>query len=295
MREFLRGLYAETGFPLGGTDVNIFAGNYCQTPFGVHRDGQDIFTWVVEGRKKFLLWPEESFPPSLGRGEAEGDPFDYEAHRGRATVLEGNAGDMLYWPKSYWHVAESNDDGLVTTLSIGLRHRVDPSWVKDALASMAGAADSSSHHAFATGALAKSARTLPKSLSSTLDVFGKKSTNAALRRQIHLRWLCHLTGFGLAVPPQAERAPLSAEDRVRVEPRYPIQCVAWRRELLCSANGYGFSTAGRKSIARLVAELNSGRELSVDELCKKFSSGLSLATIRALLGTFAAYRALQRV
>src|SRR5207245_3009425 len=90
-------------------DVELFVSNNRLTPFGIHRDPASNFTLVVQGRKRMRLWPEAFFtrrPPM--------DAESYAAHLGQALTLEGEPGDLLYWPSSYWHVAESDGDLSVT-------------------------------------------------------------------------------------------------------------------------------------------------------------------------------------
>lgn len=132
--DFLRELYEVAGFPAGGADANIFAGNYHRTPFGVHTDDRDVFTWIVEGRKQFLVWPRAALDGVMGPGGR--DAHDYADLRASAITLAGDAGDLLYWPHPYWHVAESNRAAseLVTTLSIGLDRTLPAAtWMRDAL------------------------------------------------------------------------------------------------------------------------------------------------------------------
>lgn len=121
---FLRGLYAALGTPPGGAHAEIFFGNYQRSFFGVHKDRLETFTFVVRGRKRFLAWPYEALrhlPDVPEEGELHGFNFgevDIDALRDRAVVLEGEPGDVMFWPAGWWHVAESADEGFAWTLTL---------------------------------------------------------------------------------------------------------------------------------------------------------------------------------
>jgi hypothetical protein len=295
-REFLRGLYEESGFPAGGADANIFAGNYRRTPFGVHTDEQDVFTCIVEGRKKFLIWPRDELDGVM----AGRDPHDYADLRARGTRLEGAVGDLLYWPNTYWHVAESDRGGLSATLSFGLDRRLPAAaWMKESLFDLVrealAAAGDPPRHAFQSTGLARSARAMPAQLARALAAHRRRSEGLDLERELRLKWMCWLTGFGMKVPPRAETPALSDGDRLRRDARDPITCTAWRDEILCSANGYGFSMPRRPEYAAFIRELNSSREIPMSYLRRRFSRSLTPSAIDTLLEAFVSFRALQPI
>lgn len=295
-REFLRGLYEEAGFPAGGADANIFAGNYRRTPFGVHTDERDVFTCIVEGRKKFLVWPREALDGVMGPGKRDAD--DYADLRARATRLEGGGGDVLYWPHTHWHVAESDRGGLVTTLSIGLDRTLPAeAWMKESLLDLVrGALESpggGSRHAFESMRLARSVRALPPQLARAIRAHRRRSESLDLERELRLRWMCWLTGFGMKVPPRAPHVELVDGDRVRCDARHPITCAPWRDEILCSANGYGFVLPRRAEYMAFIRDLNSSRELPIAGLRRRFSRSLTLSAVDALLQALVSFRALQ--
>lgn len=121
----LAGLAEADGVRPGAAIFDLFAGAYRSGFFGVHKDDQDVVTFVLEGRKRFLLWPYEYFAtrPEVAAGSElkvvllKG--LDYAAYREDAIVVEGEPGDVFYWPAEWWHVAES-DGELCTTFALGL-------------------------------------------------------------------------------------------------------------------------------------------------------------------------------
>ncbi|MCC7537381.1 MAG: cupin-like domain-containing protein [Deltaproteobacteria bacterium] len=132
---FLSELYARTGMPPGGAALDLFCGRYRRGLFGLHKDDQDVFTFVVEGRKRFLVWPFEALADAEGvtertRLEPKILAGGIDATlRAQAIVLEGEPGDVLYWPAEWWHCAEAveGEPRVATTLALGLFRDVDPS------------------------------------------------------------------------------------------------------------------------------------------------------------------------
>ena len=120
----LGAIHDSLGVPPAGASFEVFAGAYRRGAFGVHKDDQDVITFVTEGRKRFRLWPYERF---AGRAEvpagsqlkqvgltlAAGEELD------GSIVVEGEPGDVFFWPAEWWHVAES-DGEMCTSVGVGL-------------------------------------------------------------------------------------------------------------------------------------------------------------------------------
>lgn len=298
LRDFYSGLFERSGFLRGGSDCNLFAGNYRATPFGAHTDDQDIFTVIVEGRKRLLAWPPKVFQ-EMEQPLSE-NPLDYQHYRSRARVLEGKAGDLLYWPREYGHVAESVDEGLVTTLSLGLnRGSTATPWVEAALSEVIGEALSVGGEAaplpFRKSDRPRAARSLPRDFAVALKAAQSPRAAPRLERALRLRWLGWVTGVGLKPPPEAPIPELSESDHVQADPGYPILCVPWRGELLVAANGFSIALPGSKGHAALIRALNRGKPLAVGDALERFSQGSSRAGTRLLLSKLVAFRALEKL
>jgi len=132
VKAFTRGLFKLIGKDAGWLGADIFLSNTLQTAFGVHRDSSSNFSYIVSGRKRMLVWPQKVFADRRDircAGPKKNvflDNLDYEAYRQRATVLDGGAGEMLYWPASYWHVAESTGQpSLVFNIPVYLNSAVN--------------------------------------------------------------------------------------------------------------------------------------------------------------------------
>ena len=60
VRQILGSIF-EDHMPAGGCSLEIFTGRYPQSFFGLHKDDQDVVTFVLEGTKVFYVWPFEVF------------------------------------------------------------------------------------------------------------------------------------------------------------------------------------------------------------------------------------------
>jgi hypothetical protein len=100
--ELLRPLVGELGLPARKSEVTLFAGRYKKTPFGIHNDDELNFFWPLIGPKRVRFWNPDygRSNPSLAR------LLDYDEHLSESRVLDAEAGDMLAWPGSWWHIAE---------------------------------------------------------------------------------------------------------------------------------------------------------------------------------------------
>jgi ribosomal protein L16 Arg81 hydroxylase len=123
-RELVVPIIERVGIPSRNVEATIFAGDYDVTPFGIHKDEYaDVLTFVIAGRKRMLVWPEEYFDQhpermeQLALGEAAIELFSKDA-----TVLDASPGDLMYWPGSAYHVATSLG-GVVATCGLGFWHK----------------------------------------------------------------------------------------------------------------------------------------------------------------------------
>lgn len=128
---FLDGLYQHIGMPRGGCGPDLFVMNHKASFFRLHKDAQDVFTFIISGWRRFLLWPFDKFSAAAGMEAHESRKphilaeVDHEAYRSQATVLEGAAGDLLYWPAGWWHVGESDGERAIS-LGVGIIHETNP-------------------------------------------------------------------------------------------------------------------------------------------------------------------------
>jgi 50S ribosomal protein L16 3-hydroxylase len=114
VRKFLRPLQEAAGLAIKSKTL-LFAGDYEKTPMGIHKDPHGTFVFVIEGRKRFRTWPSTFFADAdkiTGR-------LRYRQFLQDTITLEGEAGDLIYWPSSYWHIGEPVG-GFSITLNVGV-------------------------------------------------------------------------------------------------------------------------------------------------------------------------------
>lgn len=281
VREFWRGLYEIEGMPPSSSTVVILFGNYEKTPFGLHRDDADNFTFVLSGRKRILAWPDEYF---RGR-EGVLRSLDYEPFREDAVVLEGEPGDLIYWPAHYWHIAESVG-GFPLTMSAG--HFYPPSetsakilkplfpLIEKRLRDACGAA---LYPLDVNRLSADGSAVLEAQLSTALR---DASRDAQLSQSLRVAWLNRLSSFGFeSVPPPLPPHALADDDVCRVNPHYPVLWIQADDKLVCSANGHAFSITAHPNVPKLLERLNSGAPSSVEWLVDKYA-GIGMVNDAAL-------------
>ncbi|HEY8150067.1 MAG TPA: cupin domain-containing protein [Vicinamibacteria bacterium] len=298
-RQFLSGLYARVGIPAHHADVDVFVSNRRRTPFGIHRDPASNFTFVLEGRKTMRLWPQDAFA-RRPRMDAEGD-----AGYGEQTLtLEGEAGDVLYWPSSYWHVADSTGE-LSATLNVSL--------YLDATADAPGfpGLDLVSQRARAiVGRRLRGRRPpatceagplgaagLPEAIGQVLEAYEQIGREGALARDVIGVWLARLSAGGFdKVPPPLPAAPLQDRDEVWLDPAFPILCRPIGGEVALSAQGRTvFWPRASAALVALVDRLNRGERVEVGRLLRELtSSRAAVAAFKSLLEMLASWRCLQR-
>ncbi len=114
-RAFLRGLDAAVPGAGANRKATAFIGNYAMTPSGLHRGTSGNFKFVVSGRKRMRLWPDQFFRGRKGVDHT----VHIEPFLPAATTLEGGPGDVLYWPSDQWHVGEALG-GLCVSVSLAI-------------------------------------------------------------------------------------------------------------------------------------------------------------------------------
>lgn len=124
--EYVAPLLKKIGIPSDGVELDTFFGQYRETPFGIHTDHASTFMHVLTGKKRMVVWPADYFDDKdvrivgspLRKGLEGGSVAEFIAD---GQILEGEAGEILYWPSGYWHVSIANDDRSFSAIAnIGL-------------------------------------------------------------------------------------------------------------------------------------------------------------------------------
>jgi len=290
LRQFLQGLYEIAGVP-SQAGVELFLGSYARTPTGVHRDDADVFCFVVEGSKKFRLWPAEairSSSPLFG-------PSPYENYLKGSFCLEGGPGDIIFWPSSYWHVAES-EGGMGSSLSVLLFYGESVfaaltknirEWYREI----------GGDERDPIGSLPLSKLQVPGILVSTAQ--RAEGRPGRLTERLMRSWMELITGYGFVRIPRADGpASLRRGREVRANPAFPI--VHWKCNgaLVIAANGRSMAVAYDREIVRMLGKVSHGANCKVTELLRtggRNSDRVSRQGLRRTLKFLLEERALEPV
>jgi len=301
LRELLRGLYAVTGVPGEQAKAGMFLGNYETTPFGVHRGRAGVLMFVVSGRKRILAWPDAYFH---GKEDLT-YRLDYGPYVKDAIVLEGEPGDILYWPSDHWHIGEDVDGGV--SMAISLTLFMEPSVAPDLLKEVRRLLEArmAPAHRAAAAALRPgrrpSTRGLTTSATRAVRALRRVTADPRVERALVASRLNHVTGYAFAtVPEPLDAAPLADDDVVRGHREHPVLWVERGDELVCSASGRAFVHDAHPDAIRLLRWVNSGRRRRVSRLLAAHASpdgpgALTPADVRRLLDKLRSLRALEMV
>jgi 50S ribosomal protein L16 3-hydroxylase len=273
-RSFFEKVFSKRGFPDGGASFDLFFGNYQRTPFGIHKDDQDVYTWVLDGNKRFHLWPFErlSGRPEFSQAqeglEKKGakvrtaNDEEYQSLLQDSIVLDARPGDVMFWPASYWHCADNPEGSLALTIGPGV--------VFD------GNLVASKTQSYWEESLDHNKHIKSKGLTSLLRKIAKDEQIADFQKEIAKAHLAAQTGsFYFHVPAPLEMKALPEDSVLRSDPRsairwLPLSKVDW----VFSANGHATVLCAPASILQKLATMfeliNSGKSQTIEALLADF-------------------------
>ena len=271
-REFLNGLAAQ--LPVHWTALTgLFIGNCEQTPFGIHQDPANVFNFIIKGGKRIYLWPEDYFRDSFDKLRDS----DFATLRRDATVLEGEAGDILCWPPKYWHVGESVGDlSISASLSLipaQLSNRI-VNEIKNCIEEVIGPSlNGTAGFPRSASEVENSSDMIAATVRQATRLLRRTPHNFDFIQSLQATWLNRMTSSGSHLaPPPLPIEILDDDPVVRGIPELPLLWItAPDNQLLCSANGHSFTLPAAPSVIRLLKELNSGAPLRVGEFVKKYT------------------------
>jgi 50S ribosomal protein L16 3-hydroxylase len=258
LQQFLKGLYEIEGVPSGRAEVDLFMGNYRRTHTGVHRDSADVFCFVIDGRKRIRAWPGDAIPSS----SPVTGPSKYMRFLGRSICLEGKPGDIIYWPSSYWHVAESGG-WFGSSLSLGLYYG------SDLVRALAPGLEAGSREIFGNknpiASLPFSNRRVPTRLLAVAERVGRES--GSVTRALMSYWMQRITGYGFERIPRARgHVLLRAGKSVRANGASSILSRKVENHLVISANGRSIVVPFHRNVENLIGTLNHRRVCPIADL-----------------------------
>lgn len=275
MRAFVSGLYDIIGTPLR-SEVVIYLSKSRTTAAGVHRDPYSNFLFQIYGRKRFHLWPSELIRarPQLARA------VNYEEILDEAQTFDLAAGDFLYIPSDYYHLAEA-DDGLSVHVSIivgteretgsQLTLNMASQLVKERLGAW-------NDNPFVKVAQQTGTETfqLPSSLQTVVGAFNNLEQRLNESLASELIRLSTALGCELAPPLLESPAALVDDDIVEADAQSPIIYQVSKNSLYFAANGHGFGCPAHPHALGLIRLLSSGGSHRVGELLNDFSGAVVL-------------------
>jgi hypothetical protein len=229
-------------FPVARAFLDLFYGRYSSNFTGLHKDTQEIFAFVVRGQKRMLAWPFDYFL-SRSKEVSAGDRYfnkrlkiDHRKYRQDAIVLDAEAGDLIYWPSDFWHVAESRSENFSAMLSLGI------------LQTTSGLSDA--------GRLLNPSAPVSQDLSEVVEDAG------AARR---LRWL---TGFGFEIGGPILDAGRSDAKTAITLVKNPSGLIYWKvltneKRILVAASGHSITLSYSSRVLEFLQKLAAGETVSL--------------------------------
>jgi len=245
-------------FPVARAFLDLFYGRYSSNFTGLHKDTQEIFAFVVRGQKRMLAWPFDYFL-SRSKEVSAGDRYfnkrlklDHRKYRRDAIVLDAEAGDVIYWPSDYWHVAESRSDKFSAMLSLGILQTTS------GLSEGAGPENQFRETIARTG----TGQLLNPSAPVSQDLSSVVEDGDAARR---LRWL---TGFGFEIGgPILDAGRKDAKTAITVV-KNQSGLIYWKiltaeKRILVSASGHSITLSYSRRVLDLLENLAAGETVSL--------------------------------
>jgi 50S ribosomal protein L16 3-hydroxylase len=256
------------GLPAGGMMLDLFFGKYQSTPTGIHLDSSDNLAFVTRGPKRMLFWPPDRFTVKFS--SPKNDPSHqralvarYEQHLDGASVIEADEGDVIYWPKEYWHIGASQDtwSGMV---SVPMWWNAKPSSLARSMLLRVLDLDSEAQlYPVTVDALAPAALDVPTALQDVVARM-KSQLNSRLELTANVAWARFVTSYGFTTPPALQpAATVTGATRIRV--KHPIVAVPLGRAV--AVVGCGHSTLSQfPPLSKIVEQLRVGTEHTVNDL-----------------------------
>jgi hypothetical protein len=256
---FAHGLNVQIGLPADKTEAVLFLRNHAATSFGIHQDDASVFMFILQGSKRLLAWPHETFQGK----ENSFASLDYERHRDTAMVLEGEAGDVIYWPSQLWHVGEAEAD-LSASISLGLRLHHSPLAdvisIATALLARRRAATTIDTYPCNWSDPQRTAAALPAPMQQGLDQLKDLIDSGELAQALQMHWMNRVTGAGFVRAPAPDAAePVCDRSMVGRRDEFPIAWRSWRPGyIMISAGGCTLPAAESPGVIRLLEKLSMG-------------------------------------
>jgi hypothetical protein len=265
-------LRLQGGLPAGGMMLDLFYGKYRSTPTGIHLDSSDNLAFVVRGPKRLMFWPPERFAvkfasPPVNPSHQQALTGRYAEHLAEATIIDAEAGDVIYWPKEFWHLSTSDNwSGMVTL----------PIWWNASAANLARTMvpklldlrGESRFYDVDVDDAASAASELPAALGDMVTTI-KGQVAARLESTARIAWAKFVTAYGFTTPP-APREAAEVTEATRIRVTHPVAAIDLGRAIAVIACGQQMVTPCM-SLIPVVRSLRPGSEHGVADLDQRLA------------------------
>jgi len=284
LKNFTDILFSHVGFPNRFVEMGLYLGNYRKTPFGVHVDGCGVFSFPVAGEKNFRIWTPDFVKknPSLRRAQ------NYTKFKKNSKLLTASAGDMIYWPSSAWHIAESKGD-FSATWSLGVwvdqpheqihENSLRPLWIAK-LGAVGKATNSNDPLAHKDGQVVQ----LPENYRQSVEVFKNISENeiydSFLKTWIQLK---SKQGFKI-LPHRVVARQLTFKNRIKIMNNKNILWSKLKSEptIIYAFQGTLVQITKSVNFLKLIKNLNDGQECLISDYLKGFTKNEDMRALQIL-------------
>jgi Cupin superfamily protein len=284
------GMIEAIGLPAEGFHVDLFAGCYSATPFGVHVDPLSNFMMVLEGERVMHLWE-----PGAWSNHHKGPSTDYRAALGAAESHRLRPGSLLYWPSRMWHVGESTG----VTVSLNLDYllpvgemRGHDAVIDDLLAAVRQEMLRRRANPPVPASLMAAQRCgeieeVPRRYAEAAELLREIASTSAghlVRRSWTTRVSKGFSTVAITTPP-FEQVQFDDETVFAAAPSVPL---CWTRSddrFVCAAGGRTMTLAGRPPVAHLLGLVTSGKAFTRREAVAGHDPATA-AAVEEILGDF---------
>lgn len=297
MRLFARSLFDQLGMlPAGTVTSHLMIGRYPASPFGVHKDPNSVFTFIVRGKKTLRVWPFETFAdrrpvPFAKHRQLNLYNFDYRPFKELGIPLEGEPGNILYWPSGYWHVGEGDGEthiSLHVTYDVHSEPRGETVDILRRYVEETTSETADWHAGYPIDSVSRSGRVqVPAQLMQAVSEFSK-SLATSIPESVAALWLSRMSAQGFwsvpapSISPAFARACLDGGGPVRADPSFPSYWNIADGIVSFAAHGRVVRFPLRDWTARLLDFIRRREPFRVHDIVAEFSGDSAVAAAREL-------------
>lgn len=256
---FLQEVFANQEISLQTIDFEVFAGRYKSTAGGVHQEACANFHFIVHGKKTMRVWHPDIFRSHAFKTyQTASERYlicsDYQEYLNESIPLEGEAGDILYWPAGYWHVGESPQVSASVNLAMYMQENAIDFVMHNLKKYLTHSTDTASNE-------------IAEALSLLQQTMNAKSFhNVMLQHKLE-----KISSFGLEKIVKRQITKLNDNTVFSTSSQSPLEIAEVdENTLLYGAFGHIFKTEKNNNLLRLLNLLNTTEKSSLSEVKNKF-------------------------